>query len=270
MTKYFFLDVDGTLLPFGKSVPDSAVYAIKAAQALGSLFFIASGRSLAELPRFERIEFDGLVCSAGATVVVEGKKIADDYLPQNEFKMLNEYLASHGLYTLIQAEEGTYMSAKATEIFKEYLIKYVGRLVDLNGLIVSETLPENVRVKKLLFISEESGWGVENVRRDISSSFSVVNNTVGLPENLMAEIVRSDISKATGIEKILSYYGADKKDAVAIGDGSNDIEMVEYAGLGIAMGNASADLKSRADWITGDVEQDGLKEAIMYALRSWL
>lgn len=266
MSKYFFFDVDGTLLPFGKSIPESAVYSIKAAEALGSKCFIASGRSLAELPKFENLEFDGYICSAGATIEIDGKRIYSAHIERPLFDKLFAYLQSHGLYVLTQTDRATYMSAEAEKMFKSLLLKYIGRLVELNGLVISDSIPEDEDVKKVLFLSDESGYGVERVRAEIDPAFTVVNNTVGLPTNLMAEIVLSGISKATGIEKILSYFGADRKDSVAVGDGSNDIEMVEYAGIGIAMGNSSDDLIAVADYVSTDIEDDGIKNAIFYAL----
>ena len=151
-------------------------------------------------------------------------------------------------------------------MFTRQLMKHIGRLVELNGLVISDTVPEDEDVKKVLFLSDDDGYGVDRVRKEIDPMFTVVNNTVGLPQEIMAEIVLSGISKATGIEKVLSYFGVDRSDSVAIGDGSNDIEMVEYADIGIAMGNSSGDLKAVADYITTDIEEDGIKNAIFYAL----
>lgn len=266
MSKYFFFDVDGTLLPFGKSVPESAVYAIKAAQALGSKCFIASGRSLAELPAFENIAFDGYICSAGATIEIDGKRIYSAHIERKKFNKLFRYLKDRGFYVLTQTDNATYLSREAGEFFKSQLMKYIGRLVELNGLVLSEDVPEDEEIKKLLILCAEDGYGTDRVRAEIGSEFTVVNNTVSLPPRLMVEIVMSSVSKATGIEKVLSYYGASREDSVAIGDGSNDIEMVEYASLGIAMGNSSIDLLEVADYVTTDVENDGIKNAIFYAL----
>lgn len=266
MPKCFFFDVDGTLLPFGKSIPDSAVYSIKAAQALGSRCFIASGRSIAELPRFPMLAFDGYICSAGATIIVDGKLIYSAHIERSAFDSLFRYLNEKGFYVISQTDKATYLSKDAWDMFTRQLMKHIGRLVELNGLVISDTVPEDEDVKKVLFLSDDDGYGVDRVRKEIDPMFTVVNNTVGLPQEIMAEIVLSGISKATGIEKVLSYFGVDRSDSVAIGDGSNDIEMVEYADIGIAMGNSSGDLKAVADYITTDIEEDGIKNAIFYAL----
>lgn len=266
MPKCFFFDVDGTLLPFGKSIPDSAVYSIKAAQALGSRCFIASGRSIAELPRFPMLAFDGYICSAGATIIVDDKLIYSAHIERGAFDSLFRYLSEKGFYVISQTDKATYLSKDAWDMFTRQLMKHIGRLVELNGLVISDTVPEDEDVKKVLFLSDDDGYGVDRVRKEIDPMFTVVNNTVGLPQEIMAEIVLSGISKATGIEKVLSYFGVDRSDSVAIGDGSNDIEMVEYADIGIAMGNSSGDLKTVADYITTDIEEDGIKNAIFYAL----
>ena len=266
MPKCFFFDVDGTLLPFGKSIPDSAVYSIKAAQALGSRCFIASGRSIAELPRFPMLAFDGYICSAGATIIVDDKLIYSAHIERGAFDSLFRYLSEKGFYVISQTDKATYLSKDAWDMFTHQLMKHIGRLVELNGLVISDTVPEDEDVKKVLFLSDDDGYGVDRVRKEIDPMFTVVNNTVGLPQEIMAEVVLGGISKATGIEKVLSYFGVDRSDSVAIGDGSNDIEMVEYADIGIAMGNSSGDLKAVADYITTDIEEDGIKNAIFYAL----
>ena len=266
MPKCFFFDVDGTLLPFGKSIPDSAVYSIKAAQALGSRCFIASGRSIAELPRFPMLAFDGYICSAGATIIVDDKLIYSAHIERGAFDSLFRYLSEKGFYVISQTDKATYLSKDAWDMFTRQLMKHIGRLVELNGLVISDTVPVDEDVKKVLFLSDDDGYGVDRVRKEIDPMFTVVNNTVGLPQEIMAEVVLSGISKATGIEKVLSYFGVDRSDSVAIGDGSNDIEMVEYADIGIAMGNSSGDLKAVADYITTDIEEDGIKNAIFYAL----
>ena len=266
MPKCFFFDVDGTLLPFGKSIPDSAVYSIKAAQALGSRCFIASGRSIAELPRFPMLAFDGYICSAGATIIVDDKLIYSAHIERGAFDSLFRYLSEKGFYVISQTDKATYLSKDAWDMFTRQLMKHIGRLVELNGLVISDTVPVDEDVKKVLFLSDDDGYGVDRVRKEIDPMFTVVNNTVGLPQEIMAEVVLSGISKATGIEKVLSYFGVDRSDSVAIGDGSNDIEMVEYADIVIAMGNSSGDLKAVADYITTDIEEDGIKNAIFYAL----
>ena len=263
--KCFFLDIDGTLLPFGKTAPRSAIISLKAAQALGCKIFIATGRSRAELPDLSFLDFDGFICSAGASVDVEGKCILDSYMPDDDYVRLSGYLSEHGLHTLVQTAEGTYMSKEARNLFHDYFMKYIGRIVELNGLVIGD-VPRGAKVKKLLFLSPENGWGVSRVKHDIEPGFTLVPNTVGLPYELMAEIVMSGVDKADGVRTVLEHYGLSREDGIAIGDGANDIGMVTYAGTGIAMGNACRELKEAADFVTSDIEDDGIRNAIFHVL----
>ena len=266
--KYFFFDIDGTLVPFGKDMPESAKSAIRAAQALGNRCFLSTGRSSAELPGdVLSVGFDGIVSSAGCRVDVEGENVFDAYMDPGVYSRTYDYLTEHGLYILVQKDQGTFMSERTHEMFDSTLMSHIGRKIHLDCIVHTDEKPSADGVRKLLFLSEEDGWGASRVKRDLDPSLFLVRNTVGLPYELMGEIVRGDITKATGIEMVLGHYGADRSDSVAVGDGSNDIEMVEWCGLGIAMGNSTEDLIEVADWVSTDVEDDGLKNAIFYALR---
>ena len=72
------------------------------------------------------------------------------------------------------------------------------------------------------------------------------------------DIIPASGGKGMGIQKILDYYHLDRTEAMAFGDGNNDIEMLEAVGTGIAMENASDRLKAVADDICGHVARDGV------------
>lgn len=73
-----------------------------------------------------------------------------------------------------------------------------------------------------------------------------------------ADIIPANGGKGLGVEKVLAYYGLTKEQAIAFGDGTNDIEMLEAVGHGIAMGNATDDVKEIADDICGTASNDGI------------
>ena len=75
-------------------------------------------------------------------------------------------------------------------------------------------------------------------------------------------VLENDVSKSLAIFKVLEFFNIDKKEAIAFGDGENDIDMIELVGFGIAMGNANEKLKSVVDFVTKDSDEDG----IMYVL----
>ncbi len=261
----FFFDVDGTILPFGCPVPESAVKAIRKIREKGHRAFLATGRSIAEVQdAILSIGFDGGVFSAGAHVVAGEKTIFRCAMTPEEKDVLLSYCRKKGLYIFAQTENGTYVSPEAFEYWKKALRKYTGSEVALASIIISESIPEDAEIIKLLYLAKHAE--LEDVRNELGPMFSVVNNTVGLPSYMMGEIMMAGVTKATGIDCIVRYFGDSLSSTAAFGDGSNDVEMIEHAGLGIAMGNASDDLKAVADWVAPRVDEDGLSAGIEYVL----
>lgn len=76
------------------------------------------------------------------------------------------------------------------------------------------------------------------------------------------DIVAYDNSKAHGMEAICQHYGIRQEETLAFGDGANDIEMLEWAGIGVAMGNAADNVKKHADMVTTDVDHEGIETAV--------
>lgn len=73
---------------------------------------------------------------------------------------------------------------------------------------------------------------------------------------------QAEVSKSAAIKRVLEYLNIPKEEAIAFGDGGNDIDMLEYAGLGIAMGNGNELLKQRADFVTKKASEDGISYAL--------
>jgi hydroxymethylpyrimidine pyrophosphatase-like HAD family hydrolase len=76
------------------------------------------------------------------------------------------------------------------------------------------------------------------------------------------EFVDVKASKAIAMEQIGNHYGIKQSQMIAVGDGFNDLSMIEYAGLGVAMANAPEEVKKRADYITLSNEEDGVAHVI--------
>ena len=78
------------------------------------------------------------------------------------------------------------------------------------------------------------------------------------------ELTVKDITKAHAIDQLLNYLGAKREDTIAFGDAKVDIPMLEYCHIGVAMGNGGNEIKAMADYITDDVDQDGLYHAFVH------
>ena len=262
---YFFFDIDGTLLPFGGKVPQSAIDALDKVRAMGHRTFLATGRSPVEvLPDIYALGFRDGVFSAGGAVIADNKLIYSRYFSEEDRDTVFSYCRENNLGMMIQTPSGTYVPPRVMTIFREEMIKHTGHVAVLSSVIESDEIPSDEKINKVIYVTRNGS--IERIRKDLSPRFDTVSNTLGVPDSVMGEIVLHGLSKATGIEKIMEYYGSDMSRAVVFGDGANDEEMVSIAGIGIAMGNASPHLKEKARYITADINDDGIAKGIDYAL----
>lgn len=267
MVLNFFCDIDGTLLPFGKGLPESTRLSIEKAQKYGHRFFLATGRSLKEVDeRLGVIAFDGGVYSNGVKAVLRDKTILDVTLSDLDEDFLLDWGEENGFLIMVQSDDGTYMSRECLDFFIYSMKKHLGRIIDVPNIIVCDKRRDYGRVRKMLFLSPSHN--MKKVRAELSSRFQIVDNTVGIPQSDMAEICLKGYNKGTGISSVMAALGEDIASSVAIGDGANDEEMLSTAGLGIAMGNAGSEIKRHAGWVTDTVDNDGFSKAVEYAIRT--
>lgn len=112
-------------------------------------------------------------------------------------------------------------------------------------------------VNKACFL-EPKQVSFAQIKEQFEGKFSVIQCTVPLFGENSGEIMIPGIHKGTAIKTLLNHLGLTKEQTIAIGDGLNDLEMLEYCAVGIAMGNAKERLKKSADYVTDEVECDGL------------
>lgn len=98
----------------------------------------------------------------------------------------------------------------------------------------------------------------DEVEKDLGGYFKITDSSYKLSRFCDGEITRAGIDKAAGMRAYIDHVGVPKEDTVAFGDGPNDMEMIRFAGIGVAMGNAILELKQIANHVCGDVDKDGL------------
>lgn len=262
----FFCDIDGTLLPFGKPVPDSALKAIDKARSSGHRFFLSTGRSLSEIDEcIRKIPFDGGVYSNGATVIEGDRTLRAVRMTEKDKSFLIDYASRNNLLFMMQTNEGTFMSRETLSFFNESMIEHLHTIIPVPNLVAYDTLPSSLPlVIKFLFLSPDHI--LMRTRAEIGGLYQMIDNTDGLPQTDMVEVCLKGLNKATGMMDMLSFLGDDIPSSVAVGDGANDIEMISSAGIGIAMGNGAEELKRAADWVSDSVKKDGFAKAVEYAL----
>lgn len=261
-----FFDIDGTLLPVGKPVPADAVCALNKVKSLGHRLFFCTGRSPVELTdELLGLPFDGGVFSAGANIRLGDRTISRKSMTEDQKNLFFRVVEKYDLLWLIQSDEGTFITPQAFSLYSGLTRKIHSRDIEFKGFIQVDDFPEDKPVYKMLILSEK-GYVLE-ARKELEGILHSVNNTTGLPQECAAELMASGVSKASGIEELVRYLGDDMGSTVGIGDGENDIEMIDFCATGIAMGNACDLLKKHADYITADIEDGGIAKALDFVIR---
>lgn len=249
-----FFDIDGTLLPFGAAaLPASTVAALAALRKNGVKTFIATGRPPVHFPylhALDGIPFDGYVTMNGQyCYLADGELLYSQPIDRAALRTLLPYLAAEQLS-----------------------VGFVGRDFSLFNLIND--------LSRGFAAELQQGTGDVAARIETDDIYQL---SAFLPPENEAEFLRRcpgceavrwspdfcDIlpaggGKPNGLAHTLAHLGLTREQAIAFGDGGNDVTMLEYAGLGVAMGNACDAAKAAADYVTDDVTKDGLANALAH------
>ena len=242
--KYIFLDIDGTLV-CGGQIPDDAIDALRLARDNGHELVICTGRSMYEIQDFvlEAFDFDGIVSSSGSRVV-RGDKAICHYISAEETEELCEYFTRRQIPYTVMTAEMTYAEGDA---LRSLIAGQTGLVDKAEGKAVCESCHAEGVEQIDFYCGKEM---CDEVAKEFGGRFNVVPG----------EITPKGISKASGIREYIQLCGGDVSDTVAFGDSENDLEMISFAGIGVAMGNACAELKEIADIVTDPVYDAGLKK----------
>lgn len=248
--KVAFFDLDGTLVSHKmNAVPESTRKAIKALQKQGILVILATGRhevELAKLPSRD-IPFDGYMTLNGQMCRDRNKNLFfESPLDQQDVDILYRLFKNREIPMIFKEKDRVY-------------INFINELVEQAQRDINTPLPE---------IGEYHGEDIYQivvfVKQNQEDSVSrILTHSVATRWNKNAvDIVPADGGKGKGILEYLKGIGYSREDAMAFGDGPNDLEMLETVSLGICMGNGDDTVKEIADYVTDSVDEDGIWNAM--------
>lgn len=258
--KVAFFDIDGTLTTeTDGNVPDSAVMAIRQARLNGNLMFINTGRCFQNVePRFRSIGFDGYVCGCGTNIYCSGQEIL--YAPQSHDITMTILQAARETDVDILFESRDELCFDLTRRLisqgaKRNYIAFQQRGYDMSHDVDAEDF---ICDKFVIWFQRKEQL---EVFRMVSDKYFDCIDRGGI----FREFVPHGFSKATGIQKVLDYYGVEKDDAYAFGDSNNDLPMLQYLKHSVAMGNASPEsLFQKVSYVTHKASQDGIHNALRH------
>ena len=275
MSKIIFLDVDGTLIDYEAKLPASAAKAVDMARANGHKVYICTGCSKAEIEQRNLCELDGMIGGNGAYVEDHGHVVMHQGLSKEDVKHIVDWCNERHLGFYLEANSGMYCNDYMLEQGPETMIKYAqGKGADLSkakesskkfmdGFIhlQGEDLYRD-DVNKISFILSRYQDHLDSQKE---FPHLIANTWGGKGEvALYGDLGPTGITKRHAIEVLLDYLGADQKDTISFGDAKIDLSMFECCGYNVAMGNGGKEIKEAADYITTDVNDDGLYNAFCY------
>ncbi|NLE25669.1 MAG: HAD family phosphatase [Clostridiaceae bacterium] len=256
--KLMAVDIDGTLINNSGELTDNTINAIRQWVEKGFIFTIASGRPIQGIEGLNKtLDLDVPFITHNGAMVVMGKSkqvLYDKKLSRNDAEQIIRLGEKYNVTMIIWIDNKLYVP-KLTERVNTYK-----KISGVDPIVIDniEQLIEN-GVTKILWYDEVER--VEQFKKEIGRYLSENINFHPTRPYFM-EFVDKNASKAIAMEKLGEYYGIKQSEMIAVGDGFNDLSMIEYAGLGVAMANAPDEVKEKADYITLSNEEDGVAHVI--------
>ena len=274
--KIVFIDVDGTLVGDHGTVPPSAREACIQARKNGHLLYLCTGRSKSEIYDFIiDVGFDGIIGAGGGFVEVGEETLYHKKFDINDVKEMVEFFRENEINFYLESNDGLYGSEKLKDQIEELLEKVEEEQREMmrenvNHFVSAMTFTEPnfypTDMNKACFL-EPKNITFEKIKEKFSEKFGVIQCTVPMFGENSGEIMIPNIHKAVAIKELLEHLGMTKEQTIAIGDGLNDLEMLDFCEIGIAMDNAKQELKDIANHITDHADNDGLYNSFKkYAL----
>lgn len=253
MTKAIFFDVDGTLVSFQThQVSPAVVDALHQLRSQGIKLFLATGRHPAMIGNVRSLfPFDGYMTLSGQLCTVGDQVVHSSPMEPQAVEELVSAARDGAFSCLFLEEKDIYLN-----LVNDLTRRFMG---DLNLDMPPVRDPREALGKPLYqavtFLTREN----EHL---LLSRAPHVKTTRWHPEFL--DVIPTSGGKDQGMEAILNFLGIPLEQSMAFGDGENDLSMLRHAGIGVAMGTASQEVRQGADYVTGTVDEDGIVTALKH------
>lgn len=257
MTKAMFFDIDGTLVSFTThEVPASAIEALEEAHQKGIKIFIATGRPKAIINNMGELEkrdiIDGYVTMNGAYCFAGDEVIFSKPIDHKSTVEIGKYAKAKGIACI-------FVPAKDIRVCNA-------------DHFLREIFYEHLHVDKMPETSFEEGWNGDIYQItpffNVNQEAEALKNANGAVGNRwhpgFTDITATGINKSLGVKMMAKHFGFSQDEVMCFGDGGNDISMLEYAGIGVALGNANDEVKAHANYVTTHIDDNGVANALKH------
>ncbi len=236
-----FLDLDGTIANHNRPPSETVTAAIRRARAAGHRVFLCTGRAPAYIyDAVREVGFDGIVAAAGGYIRLGGEVLYRRFLSGELLRTVIGAYLENGKAVLLEGEVNMYAVNTPPYHKKEW---------------PSVTGPEDFAAggrfagQGVYKFTAYGALGEE--RRVLEPAMNLICH------DTYVEALPAGVNKADGMRRVLERIGVPQADSIAVGDSRNDIDMLLYAGTGVAMGGSPAEVVQAADRVTGTLEENG-------------
>ena len=252
MIKAAFFDVDGTLVSYKtKQVLPSARAAIAKLQEKGILCIVATGRHMIQMSKMPvgDIPFDAFVMLNGQLVLDKQQNMLFGTPIQGKAKeFLIEKFNDHAFPAVIVEENDMYLNCVTDHV------RNVNEVMSISLLPRCQYKGGEI-YQICAYLRPEDEILVAPIAEEcVFTSWHYGGK----------DIIAGGGGKMVGIRRYLELMGIQSDEIIAFGDAENDLDMIRFAGIGVAMGNASEEVKAVADYVTADIDEDGIEKALKH------
>lgn len=252
------LDLDGTLLGRDLAFSPRVKRAVQAAKEAGALLALATGRMFqSTLPYAQELGVTlPLICYQGALIQdpVSREVLFHQPVPLEKAGEVIRIVRRWGLHVNVYVDDELYVERLTPEAerYRQIARVPIHTVGDLLSFLASPPT-------KLVIVSDEAS--IDRALVELRAAFGPsLYITKSLP--MFCEIADPGCNKGSALAMLAAHLSIPREETLALGDGLNDLEMIQWAGLGIAMGNAPQEVKAAADWVTGPLQEDGAAQAL--------
>lgn len=256
MIKACFFDIDGTLVSLKTKVyPPSLPPVIEALRKKGILCYVATGRSKFEIASehlLDPMEFDGYMTNNGQDAYdAEGNQLCGIPIDLADVKAVLDWVDKAGCACWMVSDRHTLLNRVNPAV--EYAMKAIHtrnpQIGDLHPMLKEPIY------KIVLFLTEEEMKAPLKLAKNCRSAQWC---------KCGCDLISMAGGKGHAMDEILARHNLDRSQAIAFGDSENDIDMIEAAGIGVAMGNGTQKTKAAADYIAPDCDDDGILKTLQH------
>lgn len=258
--KLVAIDLDDTLLDSGLKIADNCLQAISQVQQKGILVTLATGRMYpSALPYARQLQVDvPLITYQGALVKNSlSKEILYFHpLPAQPATEIIHFFRQAGVHYHSYLEDQICMESLTPEG------RYYESISGIKPVLVNDLLNicSSGKAMKIMGITKDEKL-LRNMEQELKDRYgNSLNITRSKP--FFLEVMAREANKADALRVVAAHYQIERNQVMAIGDSYNDIEMIAWAGVGVAMGNAWEAVKAAADFVTCSNDEEGVAEAL--------